>query len=501
MSIDAGEGGGGAIRRGTAHGPDRIDAFIGALVGWTRAVPRLPIDWRWIPVVVLGALAHWAWLHPAGPAGLWSGDAREYAVLARRIADGEGFTTGVIYPAELEFGTGSDHASVLRAPLWPLVIAGLFRVTGPEPWVIHAAVLFFYLATVAATTALAMGMAGTVPGLVAGVAVAACTPLALLTLDGISECLFAFLTTLVFLLCARGAGAFWLGVTCGLAYLTRYNGSVLLAPIFFVLAGRDRPLRELFVCGAGLVSVCAPWWVRNALVAGNPFFSLYSVAMYFDPGTRSINNSILYAIDAGPDHPSAMRPLEKLRILIPEALARFSLASANLAALAGVLVACVRRDRRALPQTRTPRPRARRRDSAELPRGPGPERQPRRLSRGAAGGVDLRRAPARLEDRRHRDLPALEPSRLLADRRGASGAIRPDPPLQAGLEGGVRAPLRTAPRLRARPLRVQGPARRGGDRRAQRTAGPVGARHPGRCGGLRSGRLGGSNPRARRSPA
>jgi hypothetical protein len=330
---------------GHAGGSNGVDRLLARLISWTREVPRHPIAWRWIPLVVLGALAHWYWIHPPAPWGLWSGDAHEYAVLARRIAGGEGFTTGVILPAELSFGSGADHPSVLRAPLWPLVLAGFFSVLGPEAWVIHLAVLLFHLGTVALATVLAMSLAGTVPGLIAGVAVAASTPLVLFTIDGISESLFGFLTTLTFLLCARGGGAAWIGVVCGLAYLTRYNGFVLLAPACLVLAGRPRPLRGLLVCSAGVLAVCAPWWIRNFLVAGSPLYTLYNLSMYFRPEMRALNSSLWYALDPSPDHPAAMHPLEKFWILLPQVLARFSLASANLVALAGTFLACIQRDR------------------------------------------------------------------------------------------------------------------------------------------------------------
>jgi hypothetical protein len=58
-----------------------------------------------------------------------------------------------------------------------------------------------------------------------------------------------------------------------------------------------------------------------------------------------VNTSLWYALDPSTDHPAAMAPLRKLWQLLPPLLARFPLASANMAALVGALLAAVRRDR------------------------------------------------------------------------------------------------------------------------------------------------------------
>ena len=329
-------------------GSGRLDALHRAWMRLTAEIPVQPIDWRWIGLPVLAGLAHWFWIHPPWPWALWSGDAHEYAVLARRLAAGEGFTTGVILPVELGFGATADHPSLLRAPLWPLVIAAFFCVLGSEAWAAHVAVLVFHLGTIALATGLAMGLCGRWAGLVAGLAVAASSQLVMFTIDGVSESLFGFLVVLVFLLCARGARGFWIGAACGLAYLTRYNGGVLLGAAGLVLLSQPRPLRALIETAAGFVTVASPWWLRNFLVTGSPFYSLYTLSLYFRPEMRLPNTSLWYSLDPSTDSPLAVHPLTKLRALLPALLARFPLASANLAAFLGVLFACVRRDRLSL---------------------------------------------------------------------------------------------------------------------------------------------------------
>ena len=81
-------------------GSGRLDALHRAWTRLTPEIPSHPIDWRLVILPVLLGVAHWAWIHPPWPWALWSGDAHEYAVLARRLAGGEGFTTGVILPVD-----------------------------------------------------------------------------------------------------------------------------------------------------------------------------------------------------------------------------------------------------------------------------------------------------------------------------------------------------------------------------------------------------------------
>ncbi|MFP8878598.1 MAG: hypothetical protein VCE43_03585, partial [Myxococcota bacterium] len=79
--------------------------------------------------VVVVAAAAWAFAHRHLPWTFLSGDEAEYAEIARRLADGRGFTTGIIYPIEIQWGVHERHPSLLRAPLWPLTLAAVFRWT------------------------------------------------------------------------------------------------------------------------------------------------------------------------------------------------------------------------------------------------------------------------------------------------------------------------------------------------------------------------------------
>lgn len=295
-------------------------------------------------IALVLAVTSWLYIHRDLPWYLWSGDAKEYAEMARRLANGEGFTTGVIYPAAISLGVTRDHPAVTRPPAWSVLIGAFFAVLGPYEWVVHWLVLACHFVSIACAMALARALAGPWTGLVTGVAVATNAPFLIYALDGASEPLFAALVTLSFLLCAKNAHPFWLGLASGLAYLTRYNGMVLLPALLLLVAYRNRRVRPLLACSAGFVLVTAPWWIRNLIVAGNPVYSLLNLNLYMSPEFTPPHGGLLYRLSPDLDSPAAVDPVAKAVMQLPQLLARWPLANANLVACLGVLLACIRRE-------------------------------------------------------------------------------------------------------------------------------------------------------------
>ena len=137
-----------------------------------RALARVPSAF-WVACVLLSSAALWLDAHRRYPWDLRVLDAMEYGDIARHLANGQGFTTSLVYPAELEFGVSHAHPSLVRPPVWPLLLAGGFALFGVHDWVAHALLGAVQLATLAAAMALAWSLAGRAAGLTAGVAVGA----------------------------------------------------------------------------------------------------------------------------------------------------------------------------------------------------------------------------------------------------------------------------------------------------------------------------------------
>jgi len=290
----------------------------------------------------------WLWSHQPLPWALWDGDEMEYADIGRHLARGDGFTTNLIYPVELDFGVAENHSSLVRPPLWPITMAAAFVISGPEEWAVHVVLLLLFSLSAALAASLGQQIAGGWAGAIAGVAVATSPQGQVLALLAGTETLLAVLILLVFLLLARQTRGLWLGVVCALAYLTRYNAISLLPVVLLALALGPSPRRAVVECLTGFVLVAMPWWIRNWVLTENPFFTYYRWAMYFGLTDRSMTTTLMHMLVPDVTAPWAMDPVEKARTLLPVFLAQWPLASANLSACVGLLVACFRRDRLSL---------------------------------------------------------------------------------------------------------------------------------------------------------
>ncbi len=305
-------------------------------------------------VVVLVAATAWGVTHRDLPWTFLSGDEAEYAEIARRLADGRGFTTGIIYPMEIEWGVHARHPSLYRAPMWPLTLAAVFRWTGPEAAAAIAAAAGCHMITSGLVYGLGLGLAGPWAGLAAGLAAATSPDVLLYAQLGASETLFGLFVALFFVLVARRVDAFWIGLTCGLAYLTRYNGGLLLVVAGMLIALRHgtRQLKLSFGpilrLGLGFALLAGPWWLRNFIVTGNPIYTLYEITLHFSPMMLPVNGSLIYMIEPDLTSPAAMDPFDKMRLLLPTAFAHWPLWTGNAVACAGWLLACIRRERLSL---------------------------------------------------------------------------------------------------------------------------------------------------------
>ncbi len=234
---------------------------------------------RWLAAAVLVGLVATLVIRlayvSATPGYVVTGDARDYDVHARSIADGQGFSRTLAY----------GRPTAFRPPGYPYFLAGVYRAAGVERattdrriHVARVAQAFVGTAVVALVGLLAAQLAGGVVGLFALGLAAVYVPL--ITVGGavMSEPLFA-----VFELAAVAAAlehrrsrhrwrwAVAAGVLAGLAILTRANALVLLAPLAFAAwDARPRLSRSalgppLVLCLVAALTV-APWTLRNERV-------------------------------------------------------------------------------------------------------------------------------------------------------------------------------------------------------------------------------------------
>ena len=287
--------------------------------------------------VALVAMGFWVWGHQDLPLMFLSGDERNYAEIGRRIATGRGFTTGIVYPIEVGWGVDALHPSLLRPPLWPLLLGGAYSVAPADERTTHLLLAVFFVLTCLLTYEIGKRLSGPGVGLLAGVTAAATPAFNRFAMIAGTEILLALWIALATLLIIRRSNAFWIGVVCGLAYLSRYNAAVLLvAALLFLPVDRLR-WKPYILCVAGFLLACAPWWIRNAMVTGEPTYSLYTATLWAAPGI--LPGSMLHMLN--PPGVDWLHPLIRSYHALPTALTVWPAGGANLVAFAGLFLGCL----------------------------------------------------------------------------------------------------------------------------------------------------------------
>ena len=288
---------------------------------------------QWAALVVF-AVFFGLVLYPASQfIGLEKREAMDMAQLARNIARGQGFQTYTIRPLSLwqmkTYGPDHDprimdHPDLYNPPLYPLVLAGLFklvpetvfrfietdRVFAPERWVILPFNALCLLASILLVYFWARQLFDNRVAIMAGFLLLLSDTLWSYGISGLPTT-FLTLLLLVTLYClnladrrlnppvaadAQSAGAadaanlpkptglvagllLASAVLMGLCFLTRYSAAFLLLPVVVYVARIFRRRRAWLwtaIFLAVFVAVISPWLVRNSRVSG----SMLGIAKY-----------------------------------------------------------------------------------------------------------------------------------------------------------------------------------------------------------------------------
>ena len=216
---------------------------------------------------VLGFGVALAYALGVSPDEIVAGDATQYHLLARGIANGDGYST---LSSVLQ---GDPQPTAQHPPLFPLVLAGLDLV-GLDSLTAHRVVLCLSAAAgVALIGLLGRRVAGPRAGLIAAAIAAVYPGFFMLAGVAMAESLYVPLIALTLLLTYAlidrprlGVGAL-LGVLIGLATLDRTE-AVLLLPLLALavalrLPGARERVRVVAVVTVAALLVLAPWVGRN----------------------------------------------------------------------------------------------------------------------------------------------------------------------------------------------------------------------------------------------
>ncbi len=216
---------------------------------------------RWLLVVGLGALAVRALyvvvvLRDYVPVS----DAEHYHTLAAAVGDGRGLVH--------EFPFGYPHPTAFRPPLYPLLLGGVYAVTGARLGAAQALNVVLGTGVVVLAALMAWRLAGWKAGVVTGSLAAVYPPLVFNDGPPLSEPLgLLLLLTIALLLLDRRVA--WAGGASGLLVLTRASAQLFVLALGAWVLWR-LGWRRALIYGVCVTVVVAPWVIRNWYRLGTP---------------------------------------------------------------------------------------------------------------------------------------------------------------------------------------------------------------------------------------
>jgi hypothetical protein len=256
--------------------------------------------------------------------GLMDQRAIENALLARHLAQGDGFATSAFYPLTTPpDSTATVQPDTVHPPAYPLLLSLVFRFFPPAAHTVTATGFILWLLTGWLLFLIARAWWDNWVAIGALIFYCANTGLIVVTGDGLPQ---PFLG-----LCLLGVWWFgfppprpaaattlpaWrllvTGLLCGVTTLTDYLFlPVALVPAVYYGLSQPRRGRAVALFAAGFLALLLPWWIRNLIVAGGrpwgwfPYEALTLTGQF--PG-RSV-----WLLTAAPVHPAVYflnHPLE-----------------------------------------------------------------------------------------------------------------------------------------------------------------------------------------------
>jgi len=187
-------------------------------------------------------------------------DADSYYRIGRAVSKGHGY----VFTLPFEF----VHATAIRPPLFPTVLAAAFRIFGTHVGVAQGVNIVAGTAATVLAALVGARIAGRRAGLCAGIVVALYPPLIANDVTVLAESIAVVLLLTSVLLLVDGRTV-WAGVTLGLLMLDRASAQWFLVVIGLWVLWRMGWRHALRLVAVAVV-VVSPWLVRNAVHVGGP---------------------------------------------------------------------------------------------------------------------------------------------------------------------------------------------------------------------------------------
>lgn len=239
-------------------------------------------------ILLLLGLAVWGLYYSSHFNGLYAPDAMEYASVARNLYIGRGYTNSSIWPVELLSDKTLSFPAIRRLPLHPLVMTTFFHFFGISDMAAALSSSLFFILTIPVIFLLARELFDTSVAVISTVWYIFDPGLLGFSISGLSEPLFTFLLAIALYLMVLSQSPvrlFLMGIVWGLAGLTRPNALFLFLPVvaYVYLFAKGRRGSQLIPLLGAFIIIMAPYWVRNYLTFGSPFFNTQIYSLLFNP--------------------------------------------------------------------------------------------------------------------------------------------------------------------------------------------------------------------------
>ena len=259
------------------------------------------------------------------PPTLPEGPALETAVCGELLASGQGLRTRAIHPLTIGLGLGSSSQPMLtQGPVVPALLSAYFRVRGQSDIAVRLCSTVALWVCLIGVVILGARLYDLRAGLVAGALLAVNPFVADLAVSG-DPSLWAAAWFLLALAIALRPGegdpqravtgveppvegrlgtvvrAFAAGLCMGLCYLSDLQTLPLLLVLAIPVWQRATANRRLSLAllALGFAALAVPWWIRNALVTGDVFFSLPRYTAFFGSPAYPSSTVLGRATDPG----------------------------------------------------------------------------------------------------------------------------------------------------------------------------------------------------------
>jgi 4-amino-4-deoxy-L-arabinose transferase-like glycosyltransferase len=217
--------------------------------------------------------------------GFIRNDNHEYCEIARNFYEGNGYSTTVLRPLAYKYFQTLPQPEVMRMPVYPYMLSLFFHIFGPNDIAVVIFNSLFYILLVALTFLLSVELSGNI--FVSTVAALMTASIRLFFADTITAEPNIFYTTMFLFfiyVCVKFPNKLLIhGVLLSMLYLARANtlfvwGGFCIA-LFLTEQRWKEKLSAPFILTAGFVLGLVPYMIRNYLVIGAPFFSLYKYSL------------------------------------------------------------------------------------------------------------------------------------------------------------------------------------------------------------------------------